>query len=180
MVFLNKYIPLILTLAGLAAAMLVAGCGGGNGGNDAERAATSPGSGEAQAARQPPGGEVTASSAGKAAFVKRADKVCIAGAQSVYGEINKAFEASGRSATAASVSAVEAFERMVRRVVGEIRELGAPRGDEAQVEAVLASMQQAVDTARERRVSSLEELAQLFGQSDSRAKSYGIEACIFG
>ena len=157
-------------LSALAIAVAVAaGCGGsggsgGDGGNGSTGASTTTG---------PSKVDVTTSSLSKAAFLKQANAICTRGVE----RVQKAF--SSEASEAAQAEAVAAFTAMVGEAVGEIQQLGAPKGDEAAVQATLTALQKAVDTSEEESASTLERLAALFRKSDALAGSYGLNACVF-
>jgi ABC-type Fe3+-hydroxamate transport system substrate-binding protein len=156
-----------LLIAALAAA-IAAGCGGSSSSDSSEGDSTSPPT------------TVTTSSLSKSVFVKRADAICIKGAEQVEKALAQVSKLKGKAAETAIESFGGGFAGMVNSVAGEIQELGAPQGDEAQVEAILAAMGSAVTAAREHPTKSLEALAQQFQQSDKLSGVYGLKSCVYG
>jgi hypothetical protein len=112
----------------------------------------------------------------KSAFVKKADAICkatrgkiLAGFKAVEEENPDHFQAA-KKAMMAEV-AIPALETQVE----EIRVLGAPAGDAAEVDAILAATQRAIDEGPEKLAASYtfyDETAQL-------AAAYGLSDCTF-
>jgi hypothetical protein len=152
----------LLPLVALLAAAVIAGCGSG---------------GDSSASSVPT--TVTTSSLGKAAFVKRANAICTQGTEKVEATAAKASSSKGQSSEASAEAFGLAFLSMVDRATAEIRELGAPQGDEEEVEAILGAMQEAAGSAKEKSDTSIEGLARRFRGSDKLASSYGIDGCVF-
>jgi hypothetical protein len=145
-----------LLLAAIATAVLAAGCGGGS---DDETASPS----------------VETSSISRAEFVKRAEGICAKATRETEPVIEEG--PSGDS----GVEAIEAvFLPGAEDVVAEVRELGAPSGDQAQVEKLLTALQEAVDELEAQPASSLEELAERFHRFGTLAGNYGLQSCVFG
>jgi hypothetical protein len=148
----------VLLLAMTAAVALAAGCGGG---------------GDATAGVET---TVTASSLSKAAFVKKANVVCRREAQRAISYV---------PLDRGELSYQEAFDKTLedamlpafRRVVDEIRKLGAPQGDEREVEAFLEAFAEAIDQLEENGASSPTGLEIPFASSTKLARAYGIDNC---
>lgn len=59
-----------------------------------------------------------------------------------------------------------------------IQKLGAPVGDEEEIEAILAADQQAIDQVKElKKASSIEDVLGLFSDATKAIKGYGFKAC---
>lgn len=155
----------LLVAAAMAIAVLAVGCGGGGDGGGDE--------GSDSASK-----EIATSSLKKAAFVKKADSICRSGAEEAVEGPETASQPEGQSfGQTVTVAMVPAF----RGVVDKIYKLGAPSGDEAQIEAFLEAMGQEVDAIEENSASlkSLEDVASEFQGSTKLAHSYGILACTY-
>ena len=146
---------LTLLLVALGIAVLVAGCGGG--GDESESSATT----------------VSTSSLNKAQFVKKANAICERGRKKFLNYLSHEVNFP----EAIEVSIVPAFEGIVEQV----RDVGAPKGDAAQIEAFLGSMQSGSDTLTEKRFSikALPEIEPPFEGSARLARQYGIRRCVF-
>lgn len=150
-----------------AVAIMAAGCGGG----DSEGTAAD---GEGDSAVT----TVAASSLTKEAYLKKANAICAEGAfEAVEGEPAGGGPAPKTLPERVETVMVPAF----RQVADEVQQLGAPRGDEAKIEAFLAALHEDVDTLEERS-SSQKTLAKLqyeFEASSAIAGPYGLYACAY-
>ena len=184
-----------LTTACLVALLLVAGCGGGSDSSTTSNAAKA-GSGEANgeagdnAAEQ----ETTAGAIGKeappitkAAFIKRADALCERVRTKLVTELTALLQEHGATARGGSGKALSELEPeavgaiLVPNYEAELngmRALGAPRGDEAQISAILVAMEGVVAEAQ------AEPLAFSVPASEGPAKhaiaisrKYGLDIC---
>ncbi len=148
-----------ILVATLTVTVLIAGCGGDdeNSGGDTQT--------------------VTASSLARAAFIKKARTICIDGAE-------RAFEYQPSDPTE-DVSFAKAIEVSVapalQEAVDRLYELGAPEGDEAEMEAFLRAMQEGVNSLEEERasISSLQELGYPFRDASKLARKYGLVGCAY-
>jgi hypothetical protein len=153
----------------VAAAAVAAGCG-----------SSSEDSGSAANADVP---EVTTSSLSKAQFVKQANALC-------GKEKTKAFQASiafarkyesegkPQSKLLAELTSTVILPRIEREITG-IADLGAPAGDEAQIEAFLTAENEAADkvAADLKGLKSLRQIEAQFSDSGKLARAYGITGC---
>jgi hypothetical protein len=148
-------------MACLAAAVLVAGCGSGDG----ETESTA----------------VTTSSLSKAQFIKQAEAACdksnkdMLEAMRDYGD-----EHEGESSPAAiAVGIKKVVPPVLESRVEEIRALGAPSGDEAQVEAYLQALEDSIRQIEDEEPESIYELQEALVTSNLPAKTYGFKGCRF-
>jgi hypothetical protein len=145
-------------------AMLLAGCGGGG-----DSSTT-----------------ITTSSLSKAQFVKRAEEICTKGTTPILGEIVKYEEkaAAGKNGGGSDASAAAAktvVPPAIQKQNDGIRALGAPAGDEAQIEAFLVALQKDSDEIKNGPpLKNLEELDVKFKRSGGLATKYGLSACSYG
>jgi len=145
----------LLLVACIAAAW--AGCGGG-------------GSDPAQA--------VTTSSLTKAQFVKQAEAICTQGRlRALQYAPSDDTEQSERDAFTESMQ--DTLLPALQEVVDEIYELGAPRGEEAQVEALLVSLQKGIDSTEELEQPTFISLEQRLAHAGKLAKKAGLESCVY-
>lgn len=113
---------------------------------------------------------VTTSSLSKQAFTKKANAIC-------ERNRNEIVAATGEIPEAIEVAYVPAFESLVE----EIRELGAPKGSEAEVEAFLTAMEEDTQTLEEKQgsLSTFQEVEKQFKGSAAAAKKAGLSRCTF-
>lgn len=147
----------------MAGAALAAGCGGDD--SDAEGADTT----------------VTTSSLSKAQFVKKAEALCLQEEKRLYARL-KAY--GNKNPAEGGVSeGPEAVRKIllppIQRQIDELRELGAPRGEEKQLETYLDALQEAVDTIDEKGLSSSDELGRAYKRPNELVRKYGLKECVF-
>jgi maltose-binding protein MalE len=166
---------IIALLAGVVAiAIVAAGCGG----SSSDSSSTSDAGGSTAST-----GDTTAttSALSKAELIKQGDAICTKGNESIETEANefaKENNVNTKKPTKAQKEEVivEVVAPDVRRQGEEIAELGAPSGDEAEVEAIVAAVEGAADELEE--TPSL-----LFGEKNPLTKasklagSYGFKVC---
>ncbi len=161
-----KQLLLSMLLAAVATAA-AAGCGGDSSGSDDAASAS------------PAPTTVTSSSLSKSAFLKQGNAICTKGAKQVETALANLGKLKGKAAEAAARAFVPTFVAMVESVIGEIQELGAPSGDEAEVEAILSAMQQAGKEGSEDPEATIEDLARSFKKPDKLASDYGLTSCAY-
>jgi hypothetical protein len=156
-------------LVALAVVALVAGCG--------DEDATSDGSSASRSAET-----VTTSSISKARLIKEGDAICEAGRKKLAAAAEQLFstppqEREGRGRELVSTVLVPVLKADIAR----LRELGAPRGDEDQVEAILEGFQGILRTAeREPEVfltAGRPAATDPWRETDRKAESYGFTEC---
>lgn len=158
----------LLPLVAMVIAALVAGCGGG--GDNSESAGSSAGSATT----------VSTSSLTKAQFVQKANAVCERGRQKF---LNYRYPSNPPTSERPFSEAVKvSIAPDLQEVVDGIRDLGAPQGDEPEIEAYLSAMQQGIDTIMEDHASlkTLPEVEASFLASAKLAHEYGAHLCGFG
>lgn len=152
---MNKAFLMALAVL-VALAAVVAGCGGGD---DSD----------------------TSASLTKAEFIKKADAICEEGNESINTEVDEFAEEKG---TTPEKMTKEQQEEFVEQVVAgeihsqaeEIGDLGAPSGDEEQIEAMVEAVEGGADEIEE-------EPKALFGKTNplaegtKLAKEYGLKVC---
>jgi hypothetical protein len=158
--------PIALLAGLLAVALLAVGCGGG--GSDSSSASSEP----------------ATSSLSKAAFIKKADEVCKKGGERTQSEFAAYIKEEGISAKNEPTQAqfaevsegiqVPAFKRQA----GELRALGAPAGDEAEVTAFVDAIDEGIEKVEEADPKeALESASPMFAKADKLAAEYGFKVC---
>jgi len=142
-----------LWLLGLAAvtALVVAGCGGG--GDDS----------------------TSTSSLAKPAWIAKADAICQQGNQEIEQAANEQFGKQNQEPTDAQIQQFtnESVVPSVQRQIDEIRDLGAPSGDEDQVNKILDTVQADIDKAKS--ATTLPD--DPFADGNALATQYGLKVC---
>jgi hypothetical protein len=142
-----------LWLLGLAAvtALVVAGCGGG--GDDS----------------------TSTSSLAKPAWIAKADAICQQGNQEIEQAANEQFGKQGQEPSDEQIQQFtsETVVPSVQRQIDQIRDLGAPSGDEEQVNEILDTVQADIDKAKS--ANSLSD--DSFADGNALATQYGLKAC---
>src|SRR3954453_23236327 len=142
-----------LWLLGLAAvsALVVAGCGGG--GDDS----------------------TSTSSLAKPAWIAKADSICQQGNQEIEQAANEQFGKQGQEQSDEQIQQFtsETVVPSVQRQIDQIRALGAPSGDEEQVNKILDTVQADIDKAKS--ATTLSE--DSFADGNALATQYGLKVC---
>jgi hypothetical protein len=132
----------------------IAGCGGGGDSNT-----------------------VTTSSLSKAAYTKKANALCEEARQEALAfRLPPAQEEEG-TAKAVTTTVHQGILPPIQRVMEEVRELGAPKGDEEKVEAILVGNEEAIEKAEGMKFSSMTDMEQVFLSTAEKARHYGIDNC---
>jgi uncharacterized protein with von Willebrand factor type A (vWA) domain len=150
---------LIAVLAAFAAILLVAvGCGGGSDSSS------------------------DSSSISKAQFIKQADAICEKGNEENEAEFEEFAKENGLSEKQEPTKAQqeEAISEIVapgvQKQIDEIDALGAPEGDEKQIEAMVAAVEEGVEEIEED-PGSLTEGKNPLAKGSKLAKEYGLKTC---
>lgn len=118
---------------------------------------------------------VESASLSKAEYTKQVEEICSKGTAKVAGLVQKAIT-SGKG-----IEKVEAvFLPVINGWVGEIQALGAPKGEEAKVEAFLTALKKDVEEAEAKPAESMEQLAATFKESGDLAREDELAACALG
>lgn len=125
---------------------------------------------------------VEASSLSKAQYVKQADEICTRRSEFFLESINAYMK---KHASDSSQSEAELTADAVRAVMlpkmqvenDEVRSLGAPAGEESQVEAYLSAMQETIDSLEKRQRVTLGQVSIAFEGPEKMAAEYGFESC---
>jgi hypothetical protein len=143
--------PLWLLGLVLAVALIAAGCGGG--GDDS----------------------TSTSSLAKPAWIAKADAICQQGNQEIEQAANEQF---GKQQQEPSDEQIQQFTNetvipSVQSQIDQIKDLGAPSGDEDQVNEILDTVQADIDKAKS--AATLPDDA--FANSNALATRYGLKVC---
>jgi hypothetical protein len=142
-----------LWLLGLAAvtALVAAGCGGG--GDDS----------------------TSTSSLAKPAWIAKADAICQQGNQEIEQAANEQFGQQDQEPTDEQVQQFtsETVVPNVQKQIDQIRDLGAPSGDEDQVNKILDTVQADIDKAK----SATTLQGDTFADGNALATQYGLKVC---
>lgn len=179
----------MLLLAALAAGALLAGCG-----DDSEGAATgSNGAGTASGSAEAANGSTSespeplaASQLSKQQYVKQANAICTRSREQRFEELDAYREENpieGENGQDEYLTGVlpEIYAPSISAMLSELRELGAPKGDEKQVEAIIVAFEDWVDTAE--RLEGDEPPSDFFNEvnrASTLAGNYGMSECTSG
>jgi len=148
-------------------ALVAVGCGGG--GDGAEP------------------GAIETSAISKAEFIEQAESICNLGNRWMLKQMLAAVteeEERGSASDKGDAFTAAAKSVALPRVQATIRDiaaLGAPRGDEVQLEALLTQMQQEKDALEDQpRISEAELFNEGFSGSGELARDYGLKRCAYG
>ena len=114
----------------------------------------------------------------KAEFLKKGNAICKKGNQ----EINKAAKtvfAKGKKPSHAEMIkfATGTVIPSVQTQISGVKALGAPKGDEAQVNAIVTTAQAALDKAKKDPAILVSNKSHPFAKSNKLTKAYGLKAC---
>lgn len=148
----------LLTAAAAAAVlvMLIAGCGGGDETTDETVTLT------------------------KTEFIKQGDAICKKSGEQSEQEAEEFAEENGFTLEKASTEQLEdavgaVLVSTLRQQAEEISALGAPEGDEEQVEAIITSLESATDEIEDEPKLVFEE--KVFEEPNELAEDYGFKVC---
>jgi hypothetical protein len=139
--------------AALVLVIAVAGCGGGDDSSSSTAAALS-----------------------KDEFVTQANQICADGNKEIDAASQDAFSSGKPSQSDLDVFVTDTLLPSVQSQVDGIRALGAPAGDEDQVNAILDSAQSAIDAGKAD-PTLLEGNDDPFAETNKLANAYGLTEC---
>lgn len=152
--------PLLGAMAMIVVLLVFGGCGGGD--DDS----TTAGSGDS-------GLNVETSSLSTAEYKTQANETCEKAFRKIEGEVQKAI----RTKTPVKVNLVLP---PIEDMFDQLAALGAPEGEEEQVEAFLVALQKDIEEAQEKPTASTNQLATAFAQSGDLARKGGMISCGLG
>jgi hypothetical protein len=143
--------------AAIAVALVVAGCGGGGDSG------------------------TTASSISKEEFISKADAICKKGTERMQAAIGRLLKKQPNitKVTKDEQEKIVATVMVpsVSREVKELRALGVPDGDEERVDAIIAALEEGVETAERDPEAVTNSSEVIFGIASRLAGEYGAEVC---
>lgn len=129
---------------------------------------------------------IEASDLSKAQWIKQAEAICIKNAEPILGRVSEYEEKNAvKSQRGNEKIAGQAIRKEVPPVMSqqleELRALGAPAGDEEQIEAYLLASEKDIDDLENgSALSSLNELGTKFHRSGKLITQYGAATCAYG
>jgi hypothetical protein len=159
------------TLVLLAMILALAGCGSSSGSTESTETAETAETTE------------TTSSLTKAAFVKKGNAICAKSEEEVAAGVeklakeNNALEKKPLSAKQMEAVAGEVLVPTVRKQLNEIRALGIPSGDEQEVEAIFAAVEEGIEKTEEDPSAFAEGGSGPFVKANKLAREYGLTVC---
>jgi ABC-type lipoprotein release transport system permease subunit len=141
---------LLLLGSVLAVALMAAGCGGGDDNSD-----------------------TTTVSLTKSAWIAKADAICQQGNQEIEQAAKQQFGNGKPTAADVRQFGTETALPNTQKQVDQIRALGAPSGDEDQVNKILDTVQADIDKAKA--AGDVED--STFADGNALAKQYGLKVC---
>lgn len=176
--------------------LIAVGCGG-----DSDAANSSTASESSAVSKTNEGGSEAGDGAGapagnaggtiaKAEFVKQANAICARRKTAAFNGVDtyvRERQGGGQSPSELSAEAVYAvFLPETEKMIDEVRELGAPPGDKAQVDAYLAGMEEAVAISKEKEFTAdsvdsygADSFGREFVQPSKLANKYGLAECSY-
>ena len=147
----------LLVAGAIAFGLIAVGCGG----NDDSSSST--------------GTESSTTALTKAEFLQKGNAICQAGNQ----EINQAFSQIQGKPTQEQANQVvtDTLVPSVQGQIDDIRALGAPAGDEDQVNQILDDAQTALDKVKADPTVATQNGSDPFAQANQEAKAYGLTVC---
>jgi hypothetical protein len=124
----------------------------------------------------------SANSISKEEFIAKADAICKRGTQRMEAGLVKFLTNGGKIQKPSQADnekfVVTVMTPSLKREIKELRALGIPDGDEEKVEAMIASLEEGLDTAEDNpEVVAAGSTDIVFGIASRLAGEYGIETC---
>jgi hypothetical protein len=114
----------------------------------------------------------------KAAFLKQGNAVCRKGNQQIQVASNKAFPKGKKPTAAAEKEFINGtLIPDIQKEIDGVSALGAPKGDEAKVKAIVDSAQSDLDQAKKDPTVFFSNKGDPFKKSNKLANAYGLTVC---
>ena len=115
----------------------------------------------------------------KAEFLRKGNAICAAGNKEIDAAGNKMFKGQKGKPSEAQIKrfATEAALPSIERQVDQLRRLGAPKGDEAKVKAILDAAQQGIEKTKQDPALLAQDKGGPFERANSLARAYGLTVC---
>lgn len=164
----------VLMLTTIAVVLTVAGCGGDS---DSESSAPAATSGDGS-------GSVATSSLAKNQFIEQAEELCKREKKGLLQKAGSYIEKHSSEGLAPPVLTANGVKEVVLPVVEAqievVRKLGAPAGDEEEIEAMLDAQRQAVEGVKEQEtLDPVYGAGEFFKEADKMYKRYGLGECSY-
>lgn len=171
--------------AAIAVVMLAAGCGGGSGsgsGSGGGGAGAAAAGEEGGSESTPSAPEAAESSLTRAQFVKKANALCSGERSESFQELTSFAQRHAKEGkperTLLKDMVREAILPRIERELRKLAELGAPAGDEEEVQEFLTAEYEAYKRALAlEEPKTLQQVEHLFAKAGAMARAYGIDAC---
>jgi hypothetical protein len=111
----------------------------------------------------------------KSAFVQQANVICVDATQERNEASKELTENEGDGGSAEAAEAAEALVSPVESMAGEISDLGAPKGDEKEIEEIVAAFEAAA--AKVEKDPLAPESTSAFAEANEMATAYGLTDC---
>ncbi len=115
----------------------------------------------------------------KAEFLAKGNAICKRGNQQINKAAQKMFPKKNARPTEAQQKkfATETVIPSVQSQINGVKALGAPKGDEAKVKAIVSSAQAALDKAKKNPLLLTSNTHDPFAKADKLSKAYGLTVC---
>lgn len=110
----------------------------------------------------------------KSAFVKEANEICVA-ATKERGQATKQLDDEGEGGADEVSAGTEALTAPVQTMAEELGDLGAPKGDEKEVEQIVDAFEAGVAELEDEPVGT--DAASAFAEANEMAAAYGLSDC---
>jgi hypothetical protein len=127
------------------------------------------------------GSDSSTASVTKAEFIKKAEAACEKGSEGIQKDFAAFIKKHENVKNPTKADFAELVDvAMVPSITTEITELkaiGAPSGDEGQVDAIVKAREVSVKKAEDEPELVVQESKKIFGEASQLAKAYGLKAC---
>lgn len=130
-------------------------------------------------------GAITTSSLSKDEYLQKANAACRAKNANYGKEINAHLKRAGAKGWSESRVVLVGIKTVVLPIteaqLAAVRDLGAPEGDEEEVEAALDAQQEAIaETRAAKQLRTVDESRSLFADATKMLERYGLKDCTYG
>lgn len=160
-------------LAALVSLLVITGCGGGD--SDGSTSASNEQSGGAADAAAV---ELASKSPSEAEFKKQASEICGRAGKAIVSALLQPPK-GGSEAEAFEALNESVFLPTTERELSELAALGAPKGQEEQIQSILDAMQEGVSALNQGPITSLEAFGKAFAPYDQLMAKFGLRSCRF-
>jgi hypothetical protein len=124
------------------------------------------------------GGDDDEDAIGKSEFIAKADAICKKGDKEIETTANEVFGGQQEQPSQAQIAdfGAETVVPNIEQQIADIRDLGAPAGDEDQVDAILTAAEEATDEVKDD-PQLLAGQGDPYAEANRLAKAYGLKEC---